>query len=73
MKVNFYVIFSIMCNDIICVYLQKELVYELIGVYPAQNFFVVNPATGDVSLKAALSADPLALLDYTVSYFMDKQ
>ncbi|VDH99244.1 protocadherin Fat 4, partial [Mytilus galloprovincialis] len=46
--------------------LKKELVYELIGVYPAQNFFVVNPATGDVSLKAALSADPLALLDYTL-------
>jgi len=47
--------------------LQQDLVYELIGVYPAQDYFIVNPTNGQVSLKASLTTDSLQLLDYTVS------
>lgn len=51
--------------DIIC--FQSAIVYESIGVYPAQTFFEVNSVNGDVTIRTNLKDDNSARTDYTVS------
>lgn len=41
--------------------------YELVGIYPAQDFFAVNPSTGSVTVTRDLATDSFETMQYTVS------
>lgn len=41
--------------------------YELVGIYPAQEFFAVNPTTGSVTVTRDLATDSFETMQYTVS------
>ena len=41
--------------------------YEAAGIYPAQSFFSVNPANGDIRVIRSLREDSLQRSSYTVS------
>ncbi|XP_062579030.1 protocadherin Fat 3-like [Saccostrea cucullata] len=40
--------------------------YELVGIYPAQDFFAVNPTTGVVNLIKDLATDNFETMQYTL-------
>lgn len=61
-----YVCFFL-CYLIFSRILQGEIVYEMIGVYPAGSFFSVNSSTGLVSLRNDLRMDSLRNEEYVVS------
>ncbi|XP_046561621.1 protocadherin Fat 4-like [Haliotis rubra] len=44
--------------------LAGTMMYELIGVYPAPSFFMVNSTTGDVSIKSDLKTDAAGTAQY---------
>ncbi|XP_048248646.1 protocadherin Fat 4-like [Haliotis rufescens] len=46
--------------------LAGTMMYELIGVYPAPNFFFVNITTGDVSIRTDLQTDAAATPQYNL-------
>lgn len=46
---------------------QGEIVYELIGDYPAGSFFRVNRTTGLIDLYRDLRLDSLRNKEYVVS------
>lgn len=49
-------------------YLNKGTIrYELVGIYPAQEFFAVNPTTGSVTVTRDLATDSFETMQYTVS------
>ena len=50
----------------LAIVLQGEIVYELVGLYPSENFFLINGSTGEVSLKTSLRADSLKSTSYLV-------
>ena len=45
---------------------QYSLVYEIIGEYPAQSFFGINNATGQISVIQDLRLDGLQTTQYKV-------
>ena len=45
---------------------QGELKYELVGVYPAQDFFTVDPDTAEVKVRKPLAQDSLRSVEYLV-------
>ena len=47
--------------------LKGAIVYEMIGMFPAQSFFDINPVTGRVFLRNGLLSDSLQTTSYTVS------
>ncbi|GFS23625.1 protocadherin Fat 4, partial [Elysia marginata] len=49
-------------NDI-----KGVIIYNLVGVYPADAFFNVNPVTGSVTLIKSLTQDGLGLGSYTLT------
>lgn len=46
---------------------QGEIMYEVVGLYPAMNYFSVVANTGVVKVIGNIKADPLRLMSYTVS------
>lgn len=46
---------------------QGSIVYELVGIYPAQDFFAVNQATGAINITRDLATDSFETMQYTVS------
>lgn len=46
---------------------QGNLRYELVGIYPAQDFFAVDPSSGEVSVIRNLTTDNFETMQYTVS------
>ncbi|KAJ8319080.1 hypothetical protein KUTeg_004171 [Tegillarca granosa] len=44
--------------------LKNQLVYQIVGTYPAPNFFAINSNNGQISLIQSLTADSLNLLRY---------
>lgn len=42
------------------------MTYELVGVFPSEKYFKVEPKTGIVRVISNLKNDPLQLLAYTV-------
>nr|XP_034314272.1 protocadherin Fat 4 isoform X3 [Crassostrea gigas] len=40
--------------------------YELVGIYPAQEFFAVNPTTGSVTVTRDLATDSFETMQYTL-------
>ena len=51
----------------LCFDQQGQIRYGISGVYPAPDFFAINPSTGSVSVKRDLRLDSLQLNSYTVS------
>jgi hypothetical protein len=49
--------------------LQGELVYAMVGDYPAPSFFSLEPKTGQLAVAADLKSDNLKSEEYTVSNF----
>jgi protocadherin Fat 4 len=47
--------------------LKGSIVYQMIGMFPAQSFFDVNPSTGRVFLRNGLLSDSLQTSSYVVS------
>lgn len=47
--------------------LKGTIVYEMIGMFPAQSFFDVNPISGRVFLRNGLLSDSLQTSSYVVS------
>lgn len=47
--------------------LQGNMVYEVIGDYPAPSFFQVNSSTGDINLVRNMKDDVAARTLYIVS------
>ena len=43
------------------------MTYELVGIYPAPQYFLVEANTGIVRTMGNIKNDPLQLLSYTVS------
>lgn len=52
---------------------QGSLVYESIGLYPAQSFFTVNRTTGLITLTQSLKNDGFARDTYTVNLYQKQQ
>ena len=48
--------------------IQGSIIYESIGLYPAQSFFDVNATTGAVRIVQSLKDDGFARTDYTVRF-----
>lgn len=46
--------------------LKGNLTYESIGMYPAEDYFSVDPSSGRVSLIRDLKSDPSGLQTYTL-------
>ena len=49
--------------------LQDRMQYEIIGEYPAPDFFSVNGETGEITVARDLREDSLQLSAYTVISF----
>ncbi len=47
---------------------QGEIVYELIGDYPAQSFFQIDGKTGVISTTSGLKTDSLRAQSYNVGF-----
>ena len=47
-------------------YLQGNIVYRLIGVYPAEHFFMVDSETGEIKVNQSLRNDVLQLTEYSL-------
>ena len=54
-----------------CVCLQGAIRYEFLGMYPAEQYFIVNSKTGVIRTYGDLKHDPLKLMSYTVSTTRD--
>lgn len=46
------------------------MTYESIGMYPAEDYFSVDPSSGTVSLIRDLKSDPSGLQTYTVRTYI---
>ena len=46
---------------------QGAIVYESVGLYPAQSFFQVNATTGVINIIQSLKQDVFSRTEYTVS------
>ena len=44
-----------------------QLVYKLVGIYPAQHFFRIDNSTGEIFVKESLKNDNRRLTSYTLS------
>ena len=47
-------------------YLKGSLLFEIVGLYPAQSFFSINASTGSVSVATDLRLDSLEAQQYIV-------
>ena len=47
--------------------MQGEIVYEVVGLYPAMDYFTVVKNSGVVKINGNIKADPLQLMSYSVS------
>ena len=47
--------------------IKGKLQYELVGQYPATDFFKINPETGELKIKQDLKRDSLRSAQYIVS------
>ena len=47
--------------------LQGQIIYEVIGLYPAQLYFMIERNSGVIKVAGNIKDDPLRLSSYTVS------
>ena len=59
-------------QGIILLSLQGNIVYESVGVYPAQTFFAVNRVDGRITVIDNLMNDGFYRSSYTVSHISKK-
>ncbi len=63
-KANQSGIYTIKAND---ADLKGEIIYEVLGEYPAPKYFTVGRTSGVIRVNGNIKTDPLRLMSYTVS------
>ncbi len=66
-----------MVSKVTCLF-QGQMIYEAIGLYPAELYFTVEENSGQIKVIENIKEDPLRLSSYTVStsfnaYFLNME